>query len=1149
MSQLKVILPILFCSLFIYNSMSQNTPNRVKRVFVKDSIDLDTLSIYPNSFEVFYGETALLPSEFTLDFSSALFVLKKSLGDTLFFKYKVFPFDLSRNYRLRDTSMIYSAQKDNYSLFKIEDSYSVQDVFGGSQLNKSGSISRGVSFGNNQNLGINSSLNLELSGDISPDLKILASVSDANIPIQPDGNTNKLQEFDKVFIQIYNDRFKLIAGDFWLSRPQGYFMNYRKRAQGLTLSYNWKTDKNNTWSTQLSGALSKGKFNRQIIQGVEANQGPYRLTGAENEPFIVVLSGTEKVFIDGRLLERGQEFDYTIDYNTSEVVFTSRNLITKDTRIVVEFQYSDQNFARSLVQESLAYKSDKLDFWFNMYGEQDAKNQPLQQEISPEQRFYLSQIGDSLNLANISSIDSIGYFDNQNLYKMIDSLGVDSVLVFSVHPDSAVYRVYFQYVGSGNGDYVLDEYNALGKVYRWVIPVAGVSQGDHVPSRSIITPKKRQMISSGIRWSYSKNSSIESEWALSNNDLNTFSSQASNDNIGVSNRTRWLNTRKFGASDSTSAWTLQNKAEIEYLSAAFTPVQQYRAVEFDRDWNTRHKGYRGYQLIGTLGSKLRHKKYGSVAIDAQHFGVGDDYQGNRIFSLGKWKQKGWAANWDASYLSAEAESKSSFFRHRLNLSKIIGPLKLGYKDDHERNLYTGDTTSSSNPSYEFFDYQFYLSNHDTSKVEYKIYYRERFDRRVESIDFKKTAKATTAGAEIHFNSLKHQKLRLIGGYRTLDVLDTVLMNQNPENSLIGRVEYNFRAWKNALQWSTFYEIGSGLEQKREFLYIEVNSGQGIYTWIDYDEDGIKDLNEFEIAQYVDQANYIRVFVPSSSYVNTYSNEFNQSFYWRPERIWAKKKGFLGFMARFSNQARFRVNKKTTSMENGGVFNPLENRIADSSLISTNVFIRNALFFNRTSSVFAAGYTFQQNQSKTLLASGYDSRTSNYNELNLRWNITRKFTALLVGQQGVKQVFADYTSGRDYSIDYQWLKSTLSFQPSTTFRVTLESRAVVKENVLPGGEGESCQILDLGSTLKYNQTDKGSLQGEFKVLRIDYNGNVNSAIGFEMLEALRPGINYTWSIGYQKTVSKNLQITFQYLGRKSENTRIIHTGGMEIRAFF
>ena len=1145
---MKFVFVFFTCIMIQHGLLGQSSASRIKKIFVTDSVDLDSLSIYPNSFEVYHKDVILPSTAYKLDFTSALFVINNTLNDSLTFKYQVLPLDLSKQYKLRDTSIIYSIQKDNYNLFKIENSYSVEDVFGGSQLNKNGSISRGVSFGNNQDLGINSSLNLELSGNISPDLKILASVSDANIPIQPDGNTNKLQEFDKVFIQIYNDQFKLIAGDFWLSKPKGYFMNYRKRAQGLSVNYIWKTTKENEWSTQTSGALSKGKFNRQVIQGVEANQGPYRLLGAENEPFIIVLSGTEKVFIDGKLLERGQEFDYTIDYNSSEVVFTSRNLITKDTRIVAEFQYSDQNYARSLMQESLVFKSEKLDFWVNMYGEQDAKNQPLQQEISPEQRFSLSQIGDSLDLAKINSIDSVGYFDNQNLYKLIDSLGVDSVLVFSVHPDSAFYRVYFEYVGSGNGDYVLDEYNALGKVYRWVAPVAGVSQGDHVPSRSIITPKKQQMLSSGFKWNYSKNNSIESEWALSNKDLNTFSTLSSNDNIGISNRTRWLNTKQFGESDSTALWTLKSKAEIEYLSASFNPIQQYRAVEFDRDWNTRNKGYQGYQLIGTLGSKLTHKKYGSMAIDAQHFGVGEDYNGNRIYSLGKWKEEGWSAKWDASYLSAQAESQSSFFRHRINLSKNIGPFKLGYKDDHERNIYTGDT-NAVNPSYEFFDYQFYVSNHDTSKFEYKIYYRERFDRRIKNTALKKTAKATTAGAELHFNSLKNQKLRLIGGYRSLDVLDTVLMNQNPENSLIGRIEYHFKAWKNALQWSTFYEVGSGLEQKREFLYIQVNSGQGIYTWIDYNEDGIKDLNEFETAQFADQADYIRVFVPSNTYVNTYSNEFNQSFYWRPERIWAKKKGFLGFMSRFSDQARFRVNKKTNSIDDGNVFNPFDNRVADSALISTNAFMRNALFFNRTSSIFAVGYNFQQNQSKTLLASGFDSRSSSYNELNVRWNMTRKFAWVLIGQQGVKQVLADYTSGRDYSIDYQWLKSTLSYQPSTNFRLTLETRGVSKENTISGGAGETCKILDIGSTFKYNQTDKGSLQGEFKVLKIDYNGSVNSAIGFEMLEALRPGINYTWTIGYQKTVSKNLQITFQYLGRKSEDTRIIHTGGMEIRAFF
>lgn len=319
-------------------------------------IKLDTLSIYPNSFEIRCNGQLLKFGEYKLNYAEAsvqLFI-DCPLLDVI---YRVLPMDLSKVYAKRDTSIIYSEEKGMRERFLIGTNEANADIFGGVGLNKSGSISRGISFGNNQDLGVNSSLNLELSGQIAPNLKLLASVTDDNLPIQADGNTNTLQEFDKVFIQIYNDRFKLIAGDFWLEKPEGYFLKYKKRGQGLTLNYRWTKDTTKVWNTELSGALSKGKFQRQIVQGVEGNQGPYRLRGAENEPFIIVLSGTEKVYIDGRLKERGQEFDYVINYNTAEVTFTSRNQITKDSRIVVEFQYSDQNYARSLIQTSTTYSS------------------------------------------------------------------------------------------------------------------------------------------------------------------------------------------------------------------------------------------------------------------------------------------------------------------------------------------------------------------------------------------------------------------------------------------------------------------------------------------------------------------------------------------------------------------------------------------------------------------------------------------------------------------------------------------------------------------------------------------------------------------------------------------------------------------------
>jgi hypothetical protein len=190
-----------------------------------DTLKLDTLSIYPNSFEVYCGTEKLKSEDYFLDHAAARFKLLKSCGDSLHFTFRVLPMDLSKTLARRNSSIIFDATKaDDRDKFRIENSYSVEDVFGGSGLNKAGSISRGVSFGNNQDLGINSTLNLELSGDIAPNLKLLASISDDNLPIQPDGNTSKLQEFDQVFIQIYNDRLKLIAGDFWLNKPKGYFL-------------------------------------------------------------------------------------------------------------------------------------------------------------------------------------------------------------------------------------------------------------------------------------------------------------------------------------------------------------------------------------------------------------------------------------------------------------------------------------------------------------------------------------------------------------------------------------------------------------------------------------------------------------------------------------------------------------------------------------------------------------------------------------------------------------------------------------------------------------------------------------------------------------------------------------------------------------
>lgn len=1126
-----------------YNSFAQKGNLHFTKVpLTNDTLTLDSLTIYASSFKAYCNGNNISPNEYYLNGYTRKFYYNGRCSDSLFLAYRVFSIDFNRTYQNKDTSLIYKKQGNKEDYFYYADP-TEDDFFGGSSIQKSGSISRGISFGNSQDLSLTSSLNLQLAGDLSPNMKILATITDDNIPIQPDGNTNRLQEFDQVFIQLYNDNYKIIGGDFWLKKPKGHFMNYNKRAQGLFGQYQWKDENNGQWMIQGGGALSKGKFARNTIQGREGNQGPYRLVGNENEPFIIVLSGTEQVYLDGKLLERGQEFDYTINYNTAEVTFTPRHQITKDVRIVVEFQYTDQNYARSLVQSSLTYENTNFSAWVNLYSEQDAKNQTLQQDLTLAQRQQLAEIGDSLQLARISSIDSIGFTDSQITYKMVDTLSYDSVLVYSVNADSAYYRAVFTQVGKGNGDYILDRFTAIGRVYKWVAPINGESQGNYAPARLMVTPKRNSMITAGVSYALSEKFKITSEISGSSNDVNTFSSKDANNNNAFANNTQLVGTFPLA----NSKWEFITESEVEYRTANFNPIERYRSVEFDRDWNVRGRDYQGFELLANAAGEFKHQTMGNIGIEAQNFTVGNNYQGNRARTFGNFSKNGFRANWDGSYLNSTADNQNTYIRHIADISQQFKGFKIGFKDDHELNEFIQGDTSLSTNSYQWYDWQVYLKEADSSKNGFNLFYRERYDRNSDSSQLRRSATARSFGGGFNWVSNPYSKLTLLTSYRSLAIEEPTLINASPENSLLGRVDYNLRLWKGALTTNTFYEVGSGLELRKEFLYIEVNAGQGVYTWIDYNNDGVKDLNEFEVAQYQDQANYIRVFTPTNEYARTYSNEFNQSLFWRPERIWSNEKGLKKLAARFSNQARFRVARKT-SVQDANSFNPAARNVADTSLLSFNSTIRNTLYFNRTNSIFGADYTFSDVGSKVLLANGFDARTNRFNQLNIRWNIKKQFTLTTTSEAGTKGSSADYTSGRDFNINYLKIQPTFIFQPSTRFRVALEYRQENKKNDANLG-GETALVHDLGTQFKYNQAEKGSLTGNFNAVRISYDGAQNNALAFEMLESLRPGLNFTWGLGYQRSVSKNLQVSIQYNGRKSENNDIIHAGGVEVRAFF
>lgn len=1169
---------IAFMLIWCGGSASAQQPgNLPTRTFPsgRDTLQVDTLSLIPGTFRLYNGNSPLDTAYYHLDPARAILVLDRARilkdsihTDSLHASFRTFPFLLSKEVKHKDMNRIKPDLFANNNPFNYTIASPEEDIFKMDGLNKSGSISRGISFGNNQDVVVNSNLNLQLSGHLSNNVDILMAATDSNIPIQPDGNTQQLQEFDKVFIQLSNAKSKLIAGDFQLTRPTSYFMNFNKKAQGISFSTTQRIGNNPDSSktainkTTLSAAVSRGKFARNQIQGIENNQGPYRLRGAENENFIVVLSGTEKVYIDGRLLERGVENDYVINYNTAEISFTPKQLITKDKRIVVEFQYSDKNYARSLVHFGDDYIQQKYQLHLNVYSEQDSKNQPLQQDLSQAQKDLLSRIGDTLSLAVSPAYDSVAFNNTEVLYQKKDTvIGTHTypkIFVYSINSDSAHYRVTFSNVGQGNGNYKQISSAANGKVFQWILPdtLTGTLQGNYEPVVQLITPKKKQLVTAGGDFQLNKTTKLSLEGALSNNDLNTFSSANSDDDLGYAGKigleNKTLLHKSMSADSTDHALYLNAGLQYEYVQQHFSAIERYRAIEFERDWNRTSTLQIADQHLLGANVGLSEQGLGSILYRFNTFLEGSNYQGYKHSAGINFHHKGFELNYNGSLLNSTSSSSTQFYRHKSGISQQIKWLTLGLKDEYEENKFSKTNRDSLlNSSYRFWEWQAFAQNSDTTKTKFGINYKQRNDYNVlnnaGTTTLHKAALAENYGAFFELAQDPKQQLKLSAAYRRLHIIDTTSGLQ-PDKTLVGRIEYSLRIFKGAISTSTYYEIGSGLEIKKEFSYLEVAAGQGIYTWNDYNGNGIKELNEFEIAAYPDQATYIKVYTPTDERINVYSNAFSQTLMLKPSAVWASKTGWRKVLALFANQTMYRVDRKSTENDLSIAYNPFLAEPDVLSLVSLNSSFRNTLFINQLSPVFGMELSVQDARNKTSLVNGFESRVNTFEEGHLRWNMVQQVNLELNYKDGTKASSSEYFVSRDFAIHYQEALTKLSYQPNTSFRISGSFKYTDKKNRENLG-GQRAILQDIGAELKYNVLQKGSLNLKANYILIQFNGTANTSLSFEMLDALKIGKNVTWGASYSRNLSNNLQLSLTYDGRVSEGNKAIHTGGAQVRAYF
>jgi len=1129
---------------------------------ISDTLKLDSLSLVKGSVRIQFFPAADSTNAPKIDYTQHALIFRGKKPDSIQVNYTVFPYDFEQPLFHKDVRQLYTdlSAPDRPFMIKYNTDKYNNTLLKNDGLNKNGNISRGISVGNNQDAVLNSNLNLQVSGKLTPEIDLLMVATDNNIPFQADGTTAQLQEFDKVFVQLNNENTKLIVGDYQLQKPQNsYFMNFYKRAQGIYIDNSVLDNTNNkplTFKTQVAGAISRGKFSRQIFFGIESNQGPYRLRGADNEPFIIVLSGTEKIYIDGKLLLRGQENDYIIDYNTGELTFTAKQQITKDKRIVAEFQYAERNYSRSLFLFGEEIQGKKSKVYFNFYNEQDNKNRSLQQTLTQEQKTVMAEVGDTLENAYFSGA-TVATFNSSDVFYLKKDTVVSATIYtniyeYTTNSEGTRYLVKFSNVGIGKGNYIQTTSAANGKVYKWVAPVNNIPQGIYEPLVPLVTPKQNQMLTAGVTYTLSKDHSVNVEGVYTKNNINTFSSADKGNDEGSGVKVVSKNERTLKKDTLHGNSKLIYHLNYEFVQKNFKQIERFRSIEFDRDWNRNLGGMmQNDQHLSTMEiGYLKANRFSSTYL-LNSFIEGTNFKGLRHNLVNRYSGKTFNGQYAGSYLNTEDKvSRTEFYRHKITASQKVGKVKIGFNDDFENNRFIIDSTRTLSPrTYQFWEWEGNISNADTSKNFVKVFYKERRDKQAYNNEVKDSTMATNIGFQANINSIKNNPFAVYVTYRQLNLKNTISNFLKPDNTFLNRVEYNPRLFKGLVSFGLFYETGYGLENKREYYYIEVAPGQGQYTWIDYNADNQKQLNEFEIAQFSDQARYIRIFTPTNQYVKILQNQLSANLQIRPSNlIKDRSKTFSRFVTRWALQTAYRIDNRT--MDNGDLyyFNPFLN-IGDSLMIANTNNFRQSVFFNQSSAVFGGDYTYINNASKQLLNNGIETRLLETHELKARINFAKWFTFSAANIIGIKGNQSLLFSSRNYLIHTFESEPKLSYQPGTVFRISVLYKYSEKINTY-GEFAQKAFINTAGIELKYNQTEKGSFNMRFDLVKINYNDIESSAIAYEMLSGLNRGTNYTWEFLYQRNINSNLQVSLSYNGRKTAAAQnIVHLGSGTIRAFF
>ncbi len=1002
-------------------------------------------------------------------------------------------------------------------------------TFAPSALRVGGSKTFAVSLGSERDLSLEQSLRVNISGQISPDVEVIALLSDQSSPLQPEGDTQTLEEIDKVLVEIRGKRASATLGDYEISYLEGEFGRFDRKLQGAKGTAQFPGVQ-----ATLAGAVSRGTFRTMSFTGVEGKQGPYQLTDDQGSMNIIVLAGTERVWLDGERLTRGQNNDYVIEYGSGQVTFTMHRLITFDSRIVVDYEYSAQNYKQTFYggHGEVSLLDRKLQMRTMFLRESDDQESPIEIALSDEDREILQQVGDDADLA---WKDGWVLVDTSAGEKG-DYLWVDSTYFVYVGPDSnGLYNVVFTDVGSELGEYVR-EFSLEDNLYYYVY----MGDGDrrYLPRIYLPLPRSQSMVDFQAEFVPLPTVQLKAELGLSHRDDNIFSEREDGDNVGrglflegqLKQQPLRIGSRGLGHLDLSGRYRSTDDR--------FQSPGRSEAVEYYRLWDLDRVRRLDSEEVQEISGTYRPLSTAKVAVEFGQLNRGSFFTSTRQrydaeFTPDRWphlavRHELIESERNDPLLEASGQQQTRWTRQGLTTHRTLWRFKPLFAWEGESREVKRLDRLDSGDRYDLYRGGLSTVGWGALAVSTELSYRQDYIYQGSWVEksLGRSLKNRLAIQNWRSLSLTAEHTR-----RTLHFQKTA--GTNSEVDLIG-AKVNYAPLKNAVQVQLDYEVSNTESTQKRRIPVDVGEGKGEYR--------------LEEGEYIPDSDGNWIFRTETLGDSIPVTDLAAGLRLRlaPHRILSEGVGGMkGFLRHLSTDTFVRIDEQTKEKNKMAIYLlQLDKFQQDETTLRGNISLQQDLFLfpERRDIGVRLRYHTADLENNQFVSGGEENLRI---DRSLRLDLAPRNQQMLRLEYGHENRYrkVEGVSKSRIRTDYFSTEGTLRPGPSLETTIGLEFRgdrdAVGKT---------SSRMVSAAPKVAYSFLRQGRLRSEFGWAHVSAEPD-GAAISWEMAQGNTIGDNYRWSLGIDYRVNQYVSATLSYSVRSQPGRPTRHLGKAEMRAFF